>query len=223
MAGPLFRTVTVPADQPVLYQLSIRAPGNGASEVATYTFPLSPSALRSSNNALNAYYNTRGPSNQPGSPGVVRNIDRYGITPPIFTIEGTTGWDRHNTDGYAYTGLQSIQTLQQFLIYYEQLNQQQIEANNPSLYTLEFYDYFTNQFWCIDPSGEQIVRQSADRPLLTYYRFVWVATVPVGTVQNSGPDEVSQIVNANPGQVTITTANALSAVTTTYGPTWTAP
>jgi hypothetical protein len=110
--GPLFRTISVPAIQPALYQLSIRNPGQQFTELATYTFPLTPSSLRSERSSMSSYFDTQGPAS---SQGVSRVVDTYGLAPPIFTIEGTTGWDRHLSDGYILTGLQSLQLLEQFL------------------------------------------------------------------------------------------------------------
>jgi hypothetical protein len=134
-------------------------------------------------------------SDTQGSPltqGVSRVMDTYGLAPPIFTIEGTTGWDLHSGDGYSLTGLQSMQQLARFLATYADLNQVQRAAGIPYLYSLEFYDYFTSNFWKIEPVGPQIFQQDAARPQLVYYRFRWAATVPAGGVA----DVLDEIGNA---------------------------
>jgi hypothetical protein len=177
---------------------------------------MSPMALRSEPNALASYYETRGPAS---SQGVTRNVDRYGLTPPIFVIEGTTGWDYHSADGYAYTGLESIQLLEQFLKNYETLNQGQLDAGSPDLYTLEFYDYFKNQFWVIEPTGPQTFRQDVSKPQLSFYRFRWVAITPIGGVSSDENDDISNTLSTPPNQAISNTSSNLMGVTGAYTPT----
>jgi hypothetical protein len=212
----MFRTSTVPASQPALYQLSIRAPGQQFAELSTYTFPITPSSIRYTPSAMSSRHDTRGP---PTSQGVTRVVDRYGLTPPDIVIEGTTGWDRHLSDGYILTGLQSIQLLQKFLQQYETLNQQQLAAGIPNLYTLEFYDYFQSQFWQVEPMGPQTVRQSSDRPLLTYYRFFWMCVAPVGLPILGEIDAIANTLLTPAAQAAINAARTLGAVLVAYGPT----
>ena len=125
-----FRTKFVGQYQPAMYQLSIRNPNQGFIELATYTFPLTPTQLRVERSSLSSYSETQGPSS---SQGVTRIVDTYGLAPPVFIIEGTTGWDLHASDGYVLTGLMSIQLLQKFLARYVELNQAQRENGNPDL------------------------------------------------------------------------------------------
>jgi hypothetical protein len=172
----IFRNIDAPITQLPLYQLSIRSPGNAYSDLQTYTFPMSPSSIRMEPNSLSSYTDTQGTALHNG---VTRVVDTYGLSPPSYTIEGTTGWDLHSTDGYTGNGLQSIQMLQTFLNQYVQLNQNQRQAGDPNLYALEFSDFFSSQFWQIEPIGPQIIRQSNDRPMLSYYRFRWAAICPV--------------------------------------------
>jgi len=212
----MFRTITNPASQPALYQLSIRAPGQQFAELSTYTFPITPSSIRYTPSAMSSRHDTRGP---PTSQGVTRVVDRYGLTPPDIVIEGTTGWDRHLSDGYILTGLQSIQLLQKFLQQYETLNQQQLAAGIPNLYTLEFYDYFQSQFWQVEPMGPQTVRQSSDRPLLTYYRFFWMCVAPVGLPILGEIDAIANTLLTPAAQAAINAARTLGAVLVAYGPT----
>ena len=189
MTFPIFRTKSVAADQSPLYQLRLCAPVITALELATFTFPLSPSSLRTERSSISTYTDTQGPALQQG---VRRNMDIYGLAPPIFTIEGTTGWDQHSADGYEMSGLESMQKLAQFLALYADLNQVLRVGGVPFLHTLEFYDYFTSNFWQIEPVGPQIFQQDATRPLLVYYRFRWVAIKPAGLIS----DIVDSIGNA---------------------------
>lgn len=211
-----FRTITVPVSQPCMYQISIRAPGQMFAEFSTYTFPLSPSMLQSSRPAMSSFSDVRGPVS---SQGITRTVDRYGLAPPLFTIEGTTGWDRHLIDGYVLTGLQSLQLLKQFLERYETLNQTQIAAGNPNLYSLEFYDYFMQQFWQIEPIGPQQIRQTSDRPLLTYYRFHWAAVKPVGMPIAGEADALAQTLLTPTAVAAVNAVSTLGAVLTAYAPT----
>ena len=215
MAAPIFRTMPVPMSQPARYQLSIRAPGS-QHDFATYTFPITPGALRTEPNAMSSYSDVHGPVS---AQGVTRVVDRFGVAPPIFTIEGTTGWDRHLADGFVLTGLQSVQLLGQFISRYETLNQQQLAAGLSKLYSLEFYDYFAQQFWQIEPVGPQIYRQSADRPLLVYYRFRWVAVAPAGFPILGTIDAIANTLLTPAQQAVLNAAQALSGVAAAYGAT----
>lgn len=188
---PIFRTKSAPASRPALYQLRLCAPVINSVELSTYTFPLTPSSLRYERSPMSSFNDTQAPGIlAPLVQGVTRQIDSYGLSPPIITIEGTTGWDYHSADGYSLTGLQSIQQLATFLATYADLNQIQRVAGFSYLYTLEFYDYFTSNFWVVEPVPPQIFQQDAQRPLLSYYRFRFAATVPAGGVA-SIIDEIS--------------------------------
>jgi hypothetical protein len=114
-------------------------------------------------------YDVAGP---PNTNGVTRIVDQYGIAPPILTIEGTTGWQRHNMDYFRYTGLQSIQQLELTIRKYISLNQTLISIGiTNNLYTLEFWDDFTGSYYQVEPIGEFGIKQSASQPLLMYYSF----------------------------------------------------
>jgi len=155
----------------------------------------------------------------PASSAVVSRLsDVYGLTPPTYTIEGTTGWDYHDSDGGILTGMQSMQLLQQFLSQYAQLNQTQRRAGNPQFYTLEFYDFFSDQFWQVEPVGPQAFRQSEQRPTLTYYRFHWEAIQPAGIPAVGLADALAQLI-ATPAQTAIANAAlTMEAVAFAYTP-----
>ncbi len=214
--APIFRTISVPHSQAARYQLSIRAPGQNAADIATYTFPITPGALRSEPSAMTSYSDVKGPAS---TQGVTRVVDRFGSALPVFTVEGTTGWDRHLADGYVLTGLQSMQLLQSFLARYETLNQQQLAAGIPTLYALEFYDYFMQQFWQIEPVGPQIFRQASDRPNLVYYRFRWVAVAQAGFPVLGEIDAIANTLLTPAAQALLNAAQTLSAVGVAYSAT----
>jgi len=212
-----FNTIAVQPYAPVLYQLGMRAPDSFLSEFATYTFPLSPSSIRYEPSSASSFGDVHGPAQ---TRGVTRYVDRFGLTPPMITIEGTTGWDRHQSDGYILTGLQSIQLLQQFLAQYATLNETQLQSGNPQLYTLEFSDYFLNQFWVVEPIGPQVVRQSADKPTLVYYRFRWAAVAPLGLLDFAigEADALLQVFGTPAAAAAVNAATTLGAMLVAYSP-----
>src|SRR5579859_2208998 len=101
-----FKTYPAPNLGQALYMLQIRSPQPASTVNTSYIFPLSPSSVRKDVTSLTTYYDVAGDST---NQGVQRIIDFYGVTPAMFVLEGTTGWKWHSTDGYQYTGLQSIQ------------------------------------------------------------------------------------------------------------------
>ena len=213
-----FKTTPFVWDQPAFYQLSIRLPNAQFSELSTYTFPLSPQSIRATRNALSNTLDVQGTLGADNS-GVKRLIDRYGLTAPTFIIEGTTGWDRHQTDGFLLGGIQSMQLLKSFIQKYSNLNEGKREAGDPNLYTLEFYDYFSLEFWVVEPVGPQIVRQGSDRPNLTYYRFQLAAQKPAGIPPEGGVDALLQVFGTPAAVAGVNAATTLGAITTAYSPT----
>ena len=211
----IYRTTTVGNDHPVLYQISIRQPGAYFAEFATYTFPLSPSQLRFDRFGASSFSDVQGPSN---TDGVTRVVDRYGLTPPLISIEGTTGWDTHLVDGNFLPGLNSMQLLEAFLAKYAQLNQQQREQGSSQSYSLEFYDYFKSQFWAVEPVGPQSVRQVAERPQLCYYRFRWAAYRALSAPLLGTADALLQVFGTPAVQQVVNTASTVGALLAAYSP-----
>jgi hypothetical protein len=194
-----FQTFPVTQTSVALYSISLRSPGalssvfNGMS----YTFPISPQAIRREKIAYNTVMDVA--SSAPGYAGVQRIVDQFGESLPIYTIRGTTGWKYHSTDGYVWTGLQSVQRIEAILTSFATQNQTQIQQGNAdNLYTLEFYDYFRDEFWEVVPIGPQGTEQSSDRPLLNYYTFRFAcirdvsAPIPAVVV-----DETAALLGAN--------------------------
>jgi len=163
-----FQTRTVGNTSLAYYTLSLRKPGDLKSVVPlqSYTFPLSPQELKRTPTAYNTIYDTGGSAKQNG---VKRQVDLFGQSPPIFEIRGTTGWKQHNTDAYLTNGLTSISKLEKILEQFAKLNQQQVANQATDFYTLEFYDYFRNDFWQVVPIGPQTTSQSSQSPILSFY------------------------------------------------------
>lgn len=166
--GQTFRNIALGNLNPAVYALAIRSPTRPHRMIASYTFPLSPEHLRKEYTAMTTTYDVAGSAAQQG---VQRIIDTYGNTPVTFMIEGTTGWQFHGSDGFRQSGLQAIQRLQAFLGYFAYINQLQAQNGLPNQYILEFYDYFSQDFWQIVPVGPQGIRQNRGRPLLFNYSF----------------------------------------------------
>lgn len=151
-----------------LYQLSIRSP-NGALSLLpghNFIFPLTPQLVRKVSPPLTAIYDVQGSSK---SQGVQRKVDEFGIAPPMFTIVGTTGWQFHSADGFLWSGQGACTRLQSLIETYTSLNQTIIQNQSGDPYTLEFYDFFQNEFWVVVPRGPIRIEQSADRPILSNY------------------------------------------------------
>lgn len=190
-----FGTIPVTPTRIALYAMSIRAPGLSLLAYATYTFPLSPASVSQSFIALTNFFDVQG---DPNEGGVARIIDSYGNTPVMYAISGTTGWKMHASDGYGLTGLESVQALKDFLNLYAQINAIQSASNQPP-YTLEFYDYFSGEFWQIEPVGPQEFRQSKDRPLLTNYNFRFAGVKNLNAPITDLLDGLAKLIN-NPAQ-----------------------
>jgi hypothetical protein len=223
MGFPIFRTRSVPANQRVLYQIRLCAPIISSLELSTYTFPLSPTSLRMERSSMSSYADTQAPGlRAPLTQGVTRVMDIYGLAPPIITIEGTTGWDLHSADGYSLTGLQSMQQLAAFLAEYADLNQVNRIAGIPYPFKLEFYDYFTSNFWQIEPIGPQIFQQDSTRPLLVYYRFRWAATIPAGGIADV-LDEIGDVLDVGSQLAASSLGQSIGSTLSNFTPTGPSP
>jgi hypothetical protein len=202
-----FSTQPVLNTRLALYALSIRAPDGTAYQ--TYTFPISPASLVKEYSALTNSFDVAG---TPQQNGVQRVIDGYGLTPATFHLEGTTGWQLHSTDGFTATGIESILQLEQMLALYAQLNATAVASNQP-LYTLEFFDYFKNDFWQIEPMGRQEFRQSRERPLIINYSLHWQGVVDLSAP--SSPSSTTTLFDTNASSLN-STATATSNLETGY-------
>lgn len=208
-----FTTLKIPNLRLALYTLTIRNPGFALFPFMTYIFPLSPSSIRKPFTAMSSIFDTSGP---PSTNGVTRSVDSFGMAPVMYTIEGTTGWDVHQTDGFTLSGTQSIQKIQYMLNLYTALNQQQKQANNPNLYSLEFYDYFNAEYWQVEPIGDQEIMQSERAPLLQYYRFRLAGIQPVAAAPPPTPDPTSQLFSAAVNARARSVTSVISGLLSTY-------
>lgn len=207
MAGQSFEIQNVPNLLPAIYGLGIQL---GALPYIVFNFPISPANIRKEYPGVTTTYQVAG---TPAQNGVQKNADVYGIGPPNFIIEGTTGWNRVAATGYLLTGLEAAQTLETLIQDYGQLNATATAAGT-QLYTLEFYDYFANSFWEVVPEGPQGFYQDNQHPLLTNYRFRFtgIKNIAGSAAVDLGEADAMAQVFATPA-----VSAALNAATTTIG------
>ena len=192
----VYRNLTVFNNDLALYRLQIRQAAVGsppasssvglspagtalsASDFSDFIFPLSPESLSYQRINLTSYYETHGDSK---NFGVKRIIDQFGLTPPLITISGTTGFKFHNLDGFRWTGKQSILRLEAIIQNYAQLVQQAIETNATNFPQLFFYDTWKQQTWEVVPYNAQGFAMDNRRPLFTNYNIQLIAVQSIGT------------------------------------------
>ncbi len=212
-AGP-FRTTPVKALPPALYAIALRGPSPPYLPLFLYTFPISPYNMRKDVTALSNFYDVQGSAT---SFGVSRVPDTYGQSPPVWNIEGTTGVKYHSNDRFLFTGLESILILQGVLAQYASLNAAQAQTFNTKLYRLEFYDYFTSDFWQIIPIGPQVISQDAMRPQLVRYRlrFAGIQSLsqPIADLVDPVLQTLTQPVDAAAGSLYTDVSNFVSTYT----------
>jgi hypothetical protein len=186
--GQSFRNKPVPNLRLALYVLVVRGPQAPYPLLHSYIFPISPQNLKISLNYLTNYYDV---SSTTFPLGVTRQIDSYGQAPPIYSIDGTTGWQLHGTDGYSATGWESMSDLKTILIQYTAGNQAQVNAGNGNLNRMELYDYFRGSFWQVVPYGEQVFTMDARRPLYQNYSLKFLGVAAVAGANVAPADQIS--------------------------------
>lgn len=213
-SGQSFNNLPVVNSKIALYTLRICAPNAPNTPVQTYTFPISPSNFVREYTAMNNIYDVAG---SPEQNGVQRIVDEYGNSPVTFLIEGTTGWQRHSTDGFGFTGMESIAALQEALNQYAQLNRAQVLSGIPDLFIMELFDYFYNDFWVVVPVGRQLIRQTSNRPLLFDYSFRLAGVRPIaGAPLDTTPDLVQDALGAASSQVRSTVSQSIGRLLVNY-------
>lgn len=203
-----YRTESVANTQLALYTFAVRSPHppHPIASGGLFTFPISPQTVRKSYTAMTNIYDVQGTISRGGGTGVNRIVDQYGNSPVMFNIEGTTGWKRHSNDDFKRTGLQSIQVLGTYLNQFARYNQFQMN-NNKELYIMEFYDYFSSEYWEVVPIGEQEIRLDASRPLWTYYNLKLAGIKRVSAPPTpEAPNPIDQMFS-------IASSNVMNAVT----------
>lgn len=185
---PYFFTVPFPNNQAVLYKLEMKDKGN---IIQTFIFPLTPNNINKQFINLTNYYDVA--STDAGHLGVQRIVDNFGLTPPIITISGTTGFQFHSLDNYQWSGRSSFAQLVQFIQSYNFLVASNVESgqNAGPLPQLLFTDGFTNEIFDVVPFSTQSSGMEASRPLYQTYNLQFIArtTTSPESIGLTGPGQ----------------------------------
>ncbi len=176
--------------------------------VNRFIFPISPTGLRKSVDQLNTPYMVAGSAFNFSNPGTEREMDMFGQTPPIWIIEGTTGWKYHSNDGLQTDGITAFQNLQLIFNQFNYLVQNQARNQSKIQYELELYDYFNRDYWIVAPSGSYVFEMDASRPLIGNYRLELLGMRPV-----SNPPKPLVLKSALAQRISSTISNAANTVT----------
>ncbi len=175
--------------------------------ILKFIFPISPTGLKKTVDHLNTPYLVAGSAYNFNNPGVSREMDMFGQTPPSWSIEGTTGWKYHSNDGMAIEGIQAFHNLQSIMTHYNYFVQVQARLQNKLQYTLELYDYFNRDYWVVVPSGPQVFEMNANRPLIGNYRLNLLGIRPV-----KAPPKPLLLKSALAQRLSSTVSNAASSI-----------
>jgi len=175
--------------------------------ILKFVFPISPTGLKKMVDHLNTAYLVAGSAQNFNNPGVSREMDMFGQTPPSWIIEGTTGWKYHSNDGGTIEGIQAFHNLQYILTQYNYFVQIQARLQNKIQYHLELYDYFNQDYWVVVPSGQQVFDMNANRPLVGNYRLSLLGIRPV-----KSPPKPLLLKSALAQRLSSTVSNAASSI-----------
>lgn len=209
--GP-YRTKPVNTLPPALYSLAIRTGSPPYLPLFIYLFPISPSNLQKQRAGMGNFYDVAG---SPALAGVQRTPDLYGLSPPIWTISGTTGVKTHSTDHYLFTGLQSALILQGVIEQYFSLV---AAAGGTNLPRLEFYDYYASDFWQVVPLQPQTILQSASAPQLLQYQFRLVGIQSLLQPLTAAIDTLLSPLVASVGQGISSLGSSINSALGNYSP-----
>jgi len=192
-----------------VYVLTLVSPSLGPGIQLQYVLPISPQSLQIQRKSLAAWYETQGTSNQQY---VNRIIDLYGMTPMIFTIRGTTGFNKYSNTGYDMSGIDLMKQLQNVLESYFS----SVQSSQPS--QLQWLDYFYQEYWEVVPIGPINITQDASRPLWMYYELTMAGThrlnsnqIPSDPVKSNLAQAESAFGNLGTGMLEIITGAAILA------------
>lgn len=145
-------------------------------KATTFVFPVSPQNSKIERNSLVNWFETQASSNPSArlSQDITRIIDAYGLTPPIFTVSGTTGYNKYQADNFQKTGTAWTTALKKFFSdWYDNLQL----TGQPE--TMQFLDFFQHEFWNVVPVGPLVLNQASTQPLWVFYNFSLAAISPI--------------------------------------------
>ena len=192
-----FNSVPFPNNQPVLYKLELFSGSSvGGSNynpvpLDTFIFPLTPSSVAKQVINLTNYFDVKG---DPNNLGVQRIIDVYGLTPPIISISGTTGFQFHSLDQYQWSGRSSFARLVNMIQSYNNLVA--LSTNSSQVTTLPvlvFTDGYTGEVYGVVPLGTQNYAMDNNRPIYQVYdlRFLAASSVQLAAVSLAQQDPIN--------------------------------
>jgi hypothetical protein len=149
----------------------------------SWTFPISPQMYTKTVVSMSNYYDVAGNLK---NGGVRRIVDQYGVSPPVWTFRGTTGYKYHPTDGVQFSGMQSLLTLFKIIQRYGG-DQAQNAKKGLKLDIMEFSDYYQQEFWYVVPVGPQGMTRSASAPIIGNYSITLVGISDVGSSSSFYP------------------------------------
>jgi len=204
-----FFTVPFANNQPVLYKLSLFTLGdpNAVGPTEEFIFPLTPAKVTKTVMNLTNYYDVQGNNT---NYGVQRIIDVYGLTPPIITISGTTGFQFHSLDGYQWSGRSSFARLVALIqAYATAVAQANSSSQTTTLPLLQFTDSYTSEVYNVVPLNQQSYNMDVSRPIYQMYDLQFLAQT-TQTPQSISLSQQDPIVQAFIISKAILTAGLLS-------------
>lgn len=186
-----FFTVPFANNQAVLYKLEIVS--DPPITPSSFIFPLTPNNVTKQVINLTNYYDVRGNAN---NYGVQRIIDQFGLTPPIITISGTTGFQFHSLDNYQWSGKSSFALLVHFIQTYAYLVASVTNSSQPStMPAMLFTDGFTGETFNVVPIGQQSYAMDSARPIIQTYNIQFLAqsTITPIAINISQLDSIAQV------------------------------
>jgi hypothetical protein len=194
---PYFFTVPFANNQSVLYKLQIDLGTGGVGPAGNpdpFIFPLTPNNVSKQSINLTNYYDVA--STNPDQFGVQRIIDNFGLTPPIITISGTTGFQFHSLDNYQWSGKSSFAQLVKYIQQYNSLVVNNVSSGQSAgpLPRMIFTDGFTNESFDVVPFGNQGYAMDAGRPIYQTYNLQFIARLSTSptSVNISDEDPIAQ-------------------------------
>jgi hypothetical protein len=199
---------------PSIFRLAIYDANHQPVPGSSYIFPISPQGYTKKIVNLSTFFDTPG---RDKNNGVNRIVDLYGTAPPVWTFKGTTGYQLHNLDAFAYTGFQSLKILFRMIEVYSGLQVSASQTGRKS-YILELDDYYNGDFYEVVPLGPQNLARNETRPIIGFYDLNLVGIRSVSEPDLSNEDlALLSLVTPFFENLTTAASNGISFLTALYG------
>jgi hypothetical protein len=242
----IFRTTPLPNYGQVLYTLALCSAGLLGTPIDTYTFPISPQAIQKSRRARTTTYDVQGPVGSQGVTRIADQYGLEPPMFTLAGTTGWQQHSTDGMSLSGLESAQAVQSLlaqyaqltsAQSLL--ASLGAQagaavgsfvggalglsgggalgaQLGASLAN-FTLEYHDYFSDEYWIVEPVGEQVIRQTSSKPLLFYYEFRWAAIKAVGNPILAALDLVSNVLDRPALTQVNTLAQGVGSTLSIYG------